>query len=229
MNSALLFKQGGGVARNMQQSTMRKALLTALLLGCSTVHAASFQLPANLPAREPGSWLKVSTRTTEHQGKALEVKKVWQMCLDASADRALYELEWLELQYKAAIEGQDCQNPRSVLNEKTVSWTMQCKPASDSARVKQPITVQYRTLLFAQDQAQFESRLMDGEGTEVSIGRVQTHMKRLGPCDDQQQPGSLVLVHHMLDGEETMKSIQRSRIRDDISYFNAAIQSRLNP
>lgn len=73
--------------------------------------AMAHEFPHDVPAREPGLWLRERTGTISDGKTAIEIRKTWNVCLDAKADRALRELEMRERQ--ASVAGQD--HGRSVI------------------------------------------------------------------------------------------------------------------
>jgi len=70
---------------------MRRALLrcglAALAMGASAA-APGFELPADMPVRQPGLWSMEQTGTISDGETTFEIQKVWRVCLGGGADRA---------------------------------------------------------------------------------------------------------------------------------------------
>ena len=64
-----------------------------------SVFAANYDLPDNIPQRKPGLWEMVQTGTVGPN----KLRSIKRYCLDAKADRALYELELLETSLRSFI------------------------------------------------------------------------------------------------------------------------------
>ena len=216
----------------MKQRVIRKAALFFILAWCSGAYAAAFRVPANMPVREPGLWLRESTNTVLHQGALLEIKRVWRICLYDQADRALHELALREQEVNAAGYGQSCQMATPVLDGNLLSWTMQCKPlpaaAHTQSTIKSPLTIQYHTTFLSGTQTQSESSITSADqNSGVNNHRIQTSMKRQGECDDTLKPGMMLMEHLLVDGVESLKSRRKSIIRKDVDDAKAYIKFRL--
>jgi len=74
-----------------------RALAVILAIAACTGTRAVAQ-PADAPTRTPGLWLMERTGTIQDGKTAIEVQKIWHLCLDARADRALRKLEARERQ-----------------------------------------------------------------------------------------------------------------------------------
>lgn len=189
--------------------------------------AFGFELPAGLPAREEGLWAIDQTGTISDDGTALEIQKVWNICLDASADRALHELEVREQQASVASLNETCDEPAVERSGETVSWTMHCSgPSPADGRIRRT-DIQHRTTFVTGEETHAETIIANRDDPSRGKGRFVTDMKRLGACQGTLQPGGMMLIHWRADGEETLKARQIRNIYDEIANHKAFTASRL--
>ena len=200
-----------------------RALVSALAAGsCATAFA--FEFPPNLPARNEGLWQMSQTATVRDGGRTLEVRKVWNVCLDARASRALHELEVRERQASAAGRQESCEDPRPEFSGNTLSWAMHCTGRSPTAH---NIDIRHATLFLSRDETRAESAVTDRGGSAQRRDLVFTHMKRLGACEKGWKPGDMRLMHWRVDGDETLKGRQDGDVYREIENHKAFTASRL--
>ncbi|PWJ82250.1 hypothetical protein C7441_10916 [Pseudaminobacter salicylatoxidans] len=96
------------------------------LLFSSSIPAAAYDLPANLPARKPGLW---EMRTTGTVGPN-QLKDIKRYCLDAKADRALQELKILRKEQQVVFHDISCQAPKFSLAGEVLAGEMACRTNS---------------------------------------------------------------------------------------------------
>ncbi|TWG92108.1 uncharacterized protein DUF3617 [Mesorhizobium sp. J18] len=95
-------------------------------IALSSLPAATHDLPKNIPARKPGLW-EMRTTGTVGSNQAKAIKKY---CLDASSDRALYELEILRKQLQVIYSDISCQAPKVSMSGNVMTGEMACRTNS---------------------------------------------------------------------------------------------------
>ena len=88
--------------------------------------AAAYDLPTDIPARKPGLW---EMRTTGMVGPNT-VRAIKNYCLDAEADRALYDLNLLRKELEVVYTDISCKPPNISLDGNIMSGEMACRTNS---------------------------------------------------------------------------------------------------
>ncbi|TKT75858.1 DUF3617 family protein [Aquamicrobium sp. LC103] len=97
-----------------------------VLLFFTSFPAAAYDLPKEIPARKPGLW---EMRTTGTVGPN-QLKGIIRYCLDASADRALQELNIMRRELEVVYSDITCQTPKISLTGKVLTGEMACRTNS---------------------------------------------------------------------------------------------------
>lgn len=184
--------------------------------------AGPLALPREVPAREPGAWRIERTGTYAGGAVTHEVQKVWNLCLDAAADRRLHELEMRELQVEAAREGRRCETPRTTFSGNTLSWTMSCSAAQGGGGTG----FRQATTFDGDGGTRSEARRLD-HGRPLDDAPTTILMTRTGACPADAAAGDMMLMHWRIDGEETLKGRRRTRLQDEIARLRAEVEARL--
>lgn len=200
---------------------MRRARLLpvcAALLGALACPAVfGFDLPADLPSRAEGLWRIERTETLSHGETAIAMEKIWNVCLDARADRALHALDVHEQRASVAGLGQICEAPQFAVEGNDVSWTMRCPARRDEARVSD---IRHITTFVAPDRVQAETVIVNRGGQVQSQGKFVARMEHLGACEGGMQPGDMLLMHWRINDEETLKARQKRTVYSEIEHYN---------
>jgi hypothetical protein len=199
--------------------------LCLALLPCS---ASALDLPANIPARSEGLWQIDRQGTFRDASTTINVQKVWTICLDAKADRALHEFEVRENQASAAMRKESCGKPIFTLVEDTLSSTMRCSGLSGATgKIGSSEFTRFTTFVSA-DEVRSETMIANRNNAAESDGRFTTHMTRLGACDGSLKPGGMMLMHWRVNGEETLKAREIQNVYREISDFRAQTAAQLD-
>lgn len=186
------------------------------LLPCT---AAAFEMPADIPARSEGLW-QIDRQGTFRDGTTtIDVQKVWTICLDAKADRALHEFEIRENQASAAVRKETCDKPIFTLVENVLSSSMRCSGLSPvTGKIGSSEFTRFTTFVSA-DEVRSETMIANHNNAAESDGRFMTQMTRLGACEGSLKPGGMMLMHWRVNGEETLKARQIQNLYREISDF----------
>ena len=95
-------------------------------IALSSSTAAAYDLPRQFPVRKPGLWEMKMTGTVGSN----QVKAIKKYCLDASADRALYELEILRKELQVVHSDITCQSPNISVSGNVMAGDMACRSNS---------------------------------------------------------------------------------------------------
>jgi len=199
--------KGNGVISVLARCLAGLTTLAAALLGSPAARA--FALPAATPARASGLWLIDENMAPSARGPAVRTRKVWRVCLDRKADRALHELDAWEDRARVAVDGLRCDDPVYALTDRTLTSTMRCRGALPAAGADITTTLT-RMTHFASNQEARSETVMDGGGH--GRGRMVSTMRRTGPCPGNMKPGARLLLHWTVNGEETLKGQVRGNI-----------------
>lgn len=199
-----------------------------LCLALPPCSAAALDLPAKIPVRSEGLW-QIDRQGTFRDGTTtINVQKVWTICLDAKADRALHEFEVRENQASAATRKEACGKPIFTLVENTLSSTMRCSGFSAATgKVGSSEFTRFTTFVSA-DEVRSETMIANRNNAAESDGRLTTQMTRRGACDGSLKPGGMMLMHWRVNGEETLKARQIRNIYREISDFRAQTAAQLD-
>ena len=189
--------------------------LAVALLGSPAARAFALP-PAATPARASGLWLIDENMAPSARGPAVRTRKVWRVCLDHKADRALHELDAWEDRARAAADGLRCDDPVYALTDRSLTSTMRCGGASLASRADITATLT-RTTHFASNQEVRSETVMDGGGH--GRGRMVSTMRRTGPCPDSMKPGARLLLHWTVNGQETLKGRMRGNIFQQLDEY----------
>lgn len=189
--------------------------------------AAAFELPPNLPTRSEGLWEIDRTGTIGGQAISVEIRKVWNVCLDAKADRALHRLETREEQASVATLNARCEDPVFTVSGETLSSTMHCSGPSRTGDGVVATEISRITTFVSSEETRTESVTVNRGGGAPSGGRFVTRMKRLGDCPGDLNPGDMTLMHWQANGEETLKARQAQNIYRETESYETFIASQL--
>jgi hypothetical protein len=204
-----------------------RALAAALALGPLPA-AFAFELPAELPARDDGMWLMDQTGTISDGETTFEIQKIWNICLDEGADRALHELEVREQQASVASLNETCEEPQPELSGNTLSWTMRCSgPSPIDDRIGKT-DIRHEITFEASGETRATSVVENRDNLIQSHGQFRTHMTRLGECEGGAKPGDMTLLNWRVNGEETLKARQTRNVYNEIEHFKTFTASRLD-
>jgi len=199
-------------------------VVVAIGLGPS---AFGFELPADLPTRNDGLWIIDQTGTISDGETTFEVQKIWSICLDGKADRALHELDVREQQASVATLNETCNEPQPTLSGNVLSWTMHCAGPSPIEDKIGKSDIRNTTTFEAHDETHSETVIINRDNLVQSHGRFHAEMKRTGICEGGLKPGDMILKHWRVNGEETLKARQRRNVHDEIANHKAFTASRL--
>lgn len=206
----------------------RRHLAVALLVLGVPALAAGFELPPDVPTRNEGLWLMEQAGTISDGETTFEIRKIWHVCLDARADRALHELEIREQQASVASLNEICEEPRLTFQGNSLSWTMSCSGPSIIEDKIGKTDVRHTTSFLNDNETRAESIVINRDNLIHSDGRFVTHMQRLGACDGDFKPGDMMLRHWRVNGEETLKGRQLRSLFEEIATNKALTASRLD-
>lgn len=207
-----------------------RLLLSAFGLGLALLpcSAAAFDMPAHIPARSEGLW-RIDRQGTVRDGTTtLNVQKVWTICLNAKADRALHEFEVREDQASAALRKESCGKPIFTLVEDTLSSTMRCSGLSAATGKIGSSEFTRFTTFVSTEEVRSETMIANRDDVAESDARFTTQMTRLGACESSQKPGWMMLMHWQVDGEETLKARQIQNLYSEISDFRTLTAAQLD-
>lgn len=201
----------------------RAGVAGTLLAGSGAVFA--LDLPDGAPTRNGGLWAMVQTGTLSDGETTIDTEKVWEICLDPRADRALHELEVREQQARVAGLNERCEEPRPTVSGNMLSWTMHCSgPSPDDTIGKTEVR---HTATFVTGDVSRAETIINRDNLIQSHGRFVTQMTRTGLCQSGWKPGDMMLMHWRVNGEETLKARQRRNLHDEIANHKASKASRL--
>jgi hypothetical protein len=209
---------------------IRRALLRPLvgLVAAGWVSVASgWELPEGLPTRGDGLWTIDRTGTLSDGETAFEIQRIWNVCLDAKADRALHELEVREQAASVAPLNETCGEPEFTASGDAVAWTLYCSGPSPAEGEIRKTEIRYTTTWTAPDETRAEIDIVNRDNLIQSRGRFLVRMKRVGACEANRKPGDMMLMHWRVNGEETLKSRQNRNVYDEIANRKALTASRL--
>lgn len=210
---------------------MRRARRLSILAGAVSLASCSlafgFDLPADLPVRAEGLWRIDRTGTITDGKTTFEIQKIWNVCLDAKADRALHALEVYEQQASVAGLKETCEGPQPAFAGNTFSWTMHCAGPSPIENKTGKTDIRHTTTFVAGDQTQGESVIINRDNLVESDGRFLTRMQHLGACEAGTKPADMTLMHWRVNGEETLKARQKRDVYSEIEYYRKFTASRL--
>ncbi|HWK68113.1 MAG TPA: DUF3617 family protein [Rhizobiaceae bacterium] len=189
--------------------------------------ASSFELPAELPARNEGLWIINRTGKVGDGKITFDVQKIWTVCLDPRTDRALHELEIREQQASIASRNRSCEEPQLSVSTNMLSWTMRCSGSSAIADKIGKTDVRHFVTFVNGDETRAETVIAGPDNLAQSRGRFETRMTRLGDCMGGLKPGEMVLMHWRANGEETLKARQMRNVFREIENHKAAVAVRL--
>ncbi|MGB6104810.1 MAG: hypothetical protein WBF88_13305 [Pusillimonas sp.] len=186
-----------------------------------------FEFPADMPARADGRWLMEKMGTISDGKTTFDIQKVWEICLDGKADRALHELEVREQQASVASLNEACDEPRPVYSQGVLSWAMHCQGPSHVDDKVGKTDIRHSTSFISGSETRAESVIVNRDNLIHSNGRFLTHMKRLGDCGGGLTPGGMLLMHWRVNGEETLKARQRRNVFEDVANSKVFTASSL--
>jgi len=201
--------------------------LAALAMGASAA-APGFELPADMPVRQPGLWSMEQTGTISDGETTFEIQKMWQVCLEGKADRALHELEVREQQASVAGLNERCDEPKAVFKDGRLSWSMHCSGPSPIEDKIGKTDVRHATTFVGSDETRSETVVVNRDNLIQSKGHFGTEMKRLGACEENQKAGDMLLMHWRVNGEETLKARQFRNVFEEVANSKTFTASRLN-
>lgn len=210
----------------MRRAHRLSMLAGTLSLACTCL-AFGFGLPANLPTRAEGLWRIERTGTISDGKTTFEIQKIWNVCLDAKADRALHALEVYEQQASVAGLNERCEDPQTEFSGNTFSWNMHCSGPSPIENKTGKTDIRHATTFIADDRTQAESVIANRDNLVESDGRFVTQMQHLGACEAGMQPADMTLMHWRVNGEETLKARQKRNVYSEIEYYRKFTASRL--
>jgi hypothetical protein len=201
--------------------------VAALLVLCLGTSALAFELPADLPAREDGLWIIDRSGTISDGKTTFEIQKIWNICLDAPADRALHELEVREQQASVATLNETCEEPQPGVSGNRLEWTMHC---SGPSRIEDKIgrtDIRHLTIFESSDETRAKSTIVNRDNLIQSDGHFSIHMKRVAACPGGLRPGDMRLMHWRVNGEETLKARQSRNLYNEIANHKTFTASQL--
>ncbi|PWJ82249.1 hypothetical protein C7441_10915 [Pseudaminobacter salicylatoxidans] len=202
-------------------------LAACLVLGVS--HAApAFELPVDLPSRSEGLWTVDQSSTLSESTTSFDIRKIWKVCLDAGADRALHELEAREQQSNIASLKEICEEPQASVSGNVLSWSMHCSGPSPSADKTGTSDVRHKTTFVSNEETRAETAVVNQDKRSRSHGQFFTHMKHVGSCEGGLRPGDMMLTNLLVNGEETLKARQLRNIYREIEDQKLFTASRLS-
>ena len=195
--------------------------------------ACSAELPAELPQRSPGLWSITQESTVQDGARLLETQKIWHVCLDAKADRALHQWEIRQQQVDAARHDMKCESPRSDFAGDTMSWTMQCSPSPKTNGNLQSTEIRHTTSFVSNTETQSQSAQVDPHASSTEQPRYASRMQRLDSCKgtikpNDLKPGEMMFMHWRLNGEETLKARERQNLYREIDLLSQEASARAN-
>ncbi|MGI6854991.1 DUF3617 domain-containing protein [Mesorhizobium sp. 1B3] len=210
--------------RRRNRFALRPLLVASALM---PVGASSFELPSELPARDEGMWIIDQTGTISDGKTTFEIQKIWNVCLDTNADRALHELEVREQQASVASLNETCEEPQPSVSGNVLSWAMHCSGPSLIEDKIGKTDIRHSTTFVNGEETSAESVIVNRDNLVQSHGRFETRMRRLGDCKGSLKAGEMMLMHWRVNGEETLKGRQMRNIRREIENHKAFTASRL--
>lgn len=173
--------------RRGNRFVLRSLLVASVLM---PIAASSFELPAELPARDEGLWTIDQAGTISDGKTTFEIQKIWNACLDINADRALHEFEVLEQQASVASLNETCEEPQASVSGNVLSWTMHCSGPSPIEDKIGKTDIRHSTTFVNGDETSAESVIVNRDNLVQSHGRFETRMKRLGDCKGSLKPAT---------------------------------------
>ncbi|GGE51232.1 hypothetical protein GCM10007276_30380 [Agaricicola taiwanensis] len=167
------------------------------------------------------------TGTISDGETTIEVQKIWNICLDSKADRALHELDVREQQASVAGLNETCEEPKPALSGNVLSWAMHCRGPSPIEDKIGKTDIRHATTFVSGRETAAEIVIINRDNLVQSHGRFLTRMERRGTCDSGLKPGDMMLMHWRVNGEETLKARQSRNIYDEIEHQKAFTASRL--
>jgi len=211
----------------MRATCLRQRLFVAALSWAASSAAWSFELPGEVPARTPGLWSMDQAGTISDGKTTFEIQKVWHVCLDEKADRALHELEVREQQASVAGLNETCEEPRPVFKSGELSWAMHCSGPSPIEDKIGKTDIRHSATFTGDEETRAETIVVNRDNLIHSNGRFTTRMKRLGACPQGRKSGDMLLMHWRVNGEETLKGRQHRNVFEEIANNKTLIRSRL--
>lgn len=216
----------------IQTFMIRPAATASLALAAVTIlivadDALAFELPAGVPARSDGLWSMERNGRITDGTTTFDVQKHWRICLDAKANRALHEFEVREAQAMVAPVNQKCDEPQFSLAGNALSSRMTCAGPSPIEDKIGTTTVEETTVFTSPDESRAETITRRRDAPGESETRSTTTMKRIGACAAGQSPGSMTMTNWRINGEESLKAMQRKNLYREIETFEQTIKSRL--
>jgi len=202
-------------------------LLVAAFAMSSAPPAFCFELPANLPARTKGLWIIDQTGSISDGETTFDIQKIWNICLDEKADRALHELEVREQEASVAALNETCKEPRPAFSGNVLSWRMHCAGPSPIEDKIGKTDVRNTTTFVSGDETRSKTIIINRDNLIQGRGRFQVDMKRIGTCEGGLLPGDMTLMHWRVNGEETLKARQSRNVHEEIASHKAFTASRL--
>ncbi|MGH6860418.1 MAG: DUF3617 domain-containing protein [Phyllobacterium sp.] len=182
----------------MFSTRLGRCLKAAAFLLASTIATSAGELPSGTPARKPGFWQ--STLTGSLGGQLTNVEKVNRICLDAHADRALYEKDIQEKRMSAVMLEGDCEEPDYSLSGNVLSGSLSCtnKPLEQGT----PAGTEFRwTITYENDsQVTIEERRTDVNNFTPGEAHTVNRWIRVGDCEDGFMPGDSIEIRNTSNG-----------------------------
>ncbi len=196
-----------------------------------TVFAASYDLPDNIPPRKPGLWEMVETGTVGPN----KVRGIKRYCLDAKADRALYDLELLRNELTVVYNDVHCQPPQFAMNGNVLAGDMVCRTNSLTDRKDAGQDYHWRMVFDGDTRVTLER-----EATPVDVMLLLDidlveKQRWVGECPAGMAPGDYIDegFHYNSDAEpnEGRKEniYESSRVVDKLLNEGKEINKRLGP
>ena len=157
----------------------------------ATPSSPRLDLPPDLPKRTSGLW-EIRTEGTLSSGPIRHYEERSQICLNATADQALYDID-LEAKYMTiAKEEGNCEAPVYTFDGESLDMTMQCtRKVTDGSTIATTV---------------FTSRT-----TYLDTNHVITEHKRL---DRSPAFGDRIRIDSRMEGNEIQKSMRKDNIFD---------------
>ena len=165
------------------------AVIAAMaLMMCGSALAERYDLPKDIPARKPGLWEEVETGTVGPN----KVAGKKQYCLDAKADRALYELDILRKELQVVNSDITCQAPSLKMDGKVLTGDMACRTNATNDDPAAGQDFHWETT-FTSD-SEVSSRGIDTPKDVLLLtqNNMTDTQKRLGECPADMQPGDYI-------------------------------------
>ena len=153
-----------------------------------SVFAANYDLPDNIPQRKPGLWEMVQTGTVGPN----KLRSIKRYCLDAKADRALYELELLRNELTVVYSDIHCRPPRFTMEGNVLTGDMICRTNSLTDHQDAGQDYHWKVVFDGDTRVTFEQEATPVDVMLLLDVDLVENQKWVGECPAGMQPGDYI-------------------------------------